>query len=366
MAFENPAIVIDNGSYMIKAGFACDNHPVSMFRTLVGRPENVYVELKTDYYDVYVGNEVVERIDDLVVNKPVVRSLIVDWDDMERVWYHIFYKELRVAPEDRAVIMGVASKSSMEERIQCFETSFETLNVPALCIQSQSVLGMYGSGLTTGICVDMGHDTTNVVPVYEARTIKYAQIETGVAGRQISEYMRRCLHECCDLKSATDMEVLKRTCYVTKDCAMPIKDCTRKYKLPSGEEIDVSNECFMAAEMIFQPDLVIGEETGYIPLHEAVVTAVSKCDSELHSQLYDGIVLCGGLAMVKGTAKRLHCEFENKVNEPIQIRQSPECYATPWLGGAVFAGLDGARDMWIEKEQYEEHGHRIIKNKRTF
>lgn len=55
MAFEKPVIVIDNGSYMIKAGFACDNHPVSMFRTVVGRPKHLQGSYGREYYDVYIG-----------------------------------------------------------------------------------------------------------------------------------------------------------------------------------------------------------------------------------------------------------------------------------------------------------------------
>lgn len=55
MSFEKPVVVIDNGSYNIKAGFACDNHPVSIFRTVVGRPSYLRGSYGRDYYDVYIG-----------------------------------------------------------------------------------------------------------------------------------------------------------------------------------------------------------------------------------------------------------------------------------------------------------------------
>lgn len=55
MSFEKPVVVIDNGSYNIKAGFACDNHPVSIFRTVVGRPSYLRSSYGRDYYDVYIG-----------------------------------------------------------------------------------------------------------------------------------------------------------------------------------------------------------------------------------------------------------------------------------------------------------------------
>ena len=37
---ENPAIVVDNGSGMCKAGFAGDGGPTSAFSAIIGRPLN--------------------------------------------------------------------------------------------------------------------------------------------------------------------------------------------------------------------------------------------------------------------------------------------------------------------------------------
>lgn len=55
MAFDKPVVVIDNGSYILKAGFACDNHPVSMFRNVVGRPNYLHGSYGKEYYDVHIG-----------------------------------------------------------------------------------------------------------------------------------------------------------------------------------------------------------------------------------------------------------------------------------------------------------------------
>ena len=37
---ETPAIVVDNGSGMCKAGFAGDEGPTSVFSAIIGRPLN--------------------------------------------------------------------------------------------------------------------------------------------------------------------------------------------------------------------------------------------------------------------------------------------------------------------------------------
>jgi actin-related protein len=41
----------------------------------------------------------------------------VDWDDMERIWHHTFYNELRVAPDDYNIILSeppLAPKAARE------------------------------------------------------------------------------------------------------------------------------------------------------------------------------------------------------------------------------------------------------------
>ncbi|CAK1554028.1 unnamed protein product [Leptosia nina] len=366
MAFEKPAVVLDNGSYVMKAGFACDNHPVAMFRTLVGRPSYLQGGYGREPYDVFIGDDAIAKIDDLELSHPVVNGEIVHWDNMERIWHHVFYRELKAAPEDRAVMMACHNSATMQEKIKCCEIFFEVLNSPALCIQALSVLSMYGSGSTTGICVDLGYDTTDISPVFEGGQIKYAHIRTGLAAAQISSYIKRSLVErnlAHAIKTPNDIDCILREIYISRDCAMPRRGYARVFNGASGERIDLANEAFMAGEMLFRPDTVMGQATNYMPLHDAVVTASLKCDAEICTELYEAIVTCGGLAMIPGINERLQIELEEQLNRPVNILSSPEAYSVAWLGGATFAGLPDAKKMWITRRQYEEHGVKIIKNK---
>ncbi|KAM3956899.1 actin [Aphomia sociella] len=366
MSFEKPVVVIDNGSFNIKAGFACDNHPVCMFRSAVGRPSYLKGKYGHEPYDVFIGDEAVAKSEDLELSHPIRNGQIVHWDNMERIWHHIFYRELKVAPEDRAVILACSVTTPMEEKIKCCEIFFETLNAPALCVQPQAVLSMYGAGHTTGISVDMGHDTTNINPIYEGGLIRHAHLQTKLAGAQISNVLKEYLDDRnynFGIKSEEIMEEIKRKLYVSLDCSMSRLDYQRTFTLPSGEEIDVSQEAFMAGELIFQPDFIKGTSTNYMPLHEAVVTSALKCDAEMRSEMYEVIVPCGGLAMIPGLADRLAAEVEGLTHRPVNILSSPEGYVTTWLGGATFAGLPDSEKMWVSKKQFEDYGAKIVRNK---
>ncbi|XP_026745227.1 actin-like [Trichoplusia ni] len=118
MPFTKPVIVIDNGSYYVKAGFACDNHPVSIFRSVVGRPKYLNGTYGKSHYEVLIGDAAVARSDVLDLSCPVESGKIVHWDNMERIWHHIFYRELKAAPEDRCVMLSCAPATSWKDKYE--------------------------------------------------------------------------------------------------------------------------------------------------------------------------------------------------------------------------------------------------------
>ncbi|CAK1588121.1 unnamed protein product [Parnassius mnemosyne] len=367
MSFEKPVIVIDNGSYNIKAGFSCDNHPVSIFRNVVGRPIYLNGGYGREYYDVYIGDDTICNAEDLDLSRPVINGQIANWDNMERVWHHIFYQELKAAPEDRAVLLTCSPMSPISEKIKCCEVFFETLNSPDLCIRPQCVLALYGSGVTTGICVDVGHDNTNINPIYEGGVISYAHMQTHIGGKQISNFIEKHLQERnlnLGIQEIDVVEEIKRDClYRSFNSSMHQDDVCEDYLLPDGTKINIGEETLLLGEIFFQPELINIEQHYCLPLHEAITTSVLKCDPDLTSELYDAVTLCGGSSMVPGFGTRLAAEIEKVIDSSITLLSSLEGYAMVWLGGAVFASLPESKHVWISKSSYEDHGENIVRKK---
>ena len=95
---KSDIIVCDNGTGFVKCGFAGQNFPTSIFRSMVGRPllrseEKIGgIEIK----DVMFGDEAEAVRQNLEITYPLENGIIKSWNDMELLWDYTFKEKLGV------------------------------------------------------------------------------------------------------------------------------------------------------------------------------------------------------------------------------------------------------------------------------
>lgn len=158
----------------------------------------------------------------LKLRYPIEHGIVTDWDDMARIWHHCFYNELRVAPSDHPCLLTEAPRNPKQNRERMTEIMFEKFDVPAYYLAIQAVLSLYSSGRTTGLVLDAGDGVTHTVPIYEGYALSHAIERNDLAGRDLTEYLRKLLNEI-GLNFATSAEVetirdiKEKHCFVALD-----------------------------------------------------------------------------------------------------------------------------------------------------
>ncbi|GBG29320.1 Actin [Hondaea fermentalgiana] len=361
---EAHAIVIDNGSGMCKAGFAGDDSPMVVFPAIVGRPKNLGTRLRPSEPECYVGDDAFSKRGVLSLKYPIEHGIVTNWDDMEKIWQHTFYTELRAEPEEHPVLLTEPPLNPKANRERMVQIMFESFNVPAMYVCIQAVLALYASGRTTGAVLDSGDGVTHTVPIFDGHALPHAVQRIDLAGRDLTDHMMKLLTErgysfttTAEREIARDIK--EKLVYIAQDFDDEMERYgdshtnEKAYEMPDGNVVILGNERIRCAEALFKPRMLGKEALG---VHEAMFQTISKCDVDVRRALFANIILSGGTTLYPGLAERLSTEMTALVPSSVSIKviAPVERKYSVWIGGSTLASLSTFVDMWLTREEYDE------------
>ncbi|XP_005109965.1 actin, clone 302 [Aplysia californica] len=365
-------VVLDNGSDTTKAGLAGDSTPKVICRTVVGRPRRKGLKVFKNQGN-FVGKEALSKRGILALSSPIDQGHIVNWDDMETIWHHIFDKELSISPDEHPLLLTESPLNPKADGEKMAQIMFETFNIPALYVANSAVLSLFADGRTTGTVLKSGRSVTHAVPIVDGSVITDAITRTEVAGRDVTDYLMSLLNNrgysfTTEADRLVADDIKEKLCYVALDLNQELHSAAefstlhKSYTLSDGSVMNLSDERCRCIELMFDPSLL-----GYVTegLSQMVHNAISRCKEETWKSLYNNIVLAGGATLYKGLHDRLRAEIVTLAPAEMKVKViAPEDRKySAWLGGSILANLPSFKDKWVSKQEYDEVGPSIVNRK---
>ena len=344
--------------------------------------------------------------------RPIASRRVQDWDQLESLYAHAFYRQLGwVEGDEGAVLVSEPLFTSRADRERLAQTLFESFNVSGLYVAEQPALALYGLGKTSGVSVDVGYAVTDVAPVVDGAVVAAAARRTDVGKRDVAAALGGLLGETGARLSEARLDAARdAACVVDARARERLRDgtCTTNAndvfdangadddrkpgsvddidaRLPDGTTVTVPARARRAcAEAVFFPArfaALAGDALAFghsVWTHEgkretygvsdALVAAVHACAPEQRLACLDAVAVHGGWA---GPAWR-GGGFEARVlgdladalppsarpmgaGAPEHMPESAGMHAA-WFGGALLGKMVFAQNHHVTRFEYHENG----------
>ena len=365
----------------------------------------------------FLVNDMSYRRDHMELESPFnEEGLLEDWDVVEAIWDHTLRKRLVVEPNEHPILMGEPVHTTREAREKMVELLFEKHNPPAVFLAKNPVLTAFASGRATALVIDCGGAGTTVAAVHDGYALQKGSTRSPLGGDAITDVILKHLEKrkktpvkpryefkrtargdgetfdvtdvkCPDVTAAYRLFKQREIASDLKETVCRLSDSSyddaanqnmpsMQYELPDGNVIDVGVERYKIPELLFQPELIgsfgLGGEAPDLKnakgLSQLVLENINRCDVDVRKDLFGGMLLAGGGSLFPQLRERLEAELHDAAPTNVRVKVTASQNAierkfATWIGGSILASLGSFQQMWMSKQEYEEHGANLVHRK---
>lgn len=176
MVYTSPSVVIDNGSYTTKAGFANEDIPSMVFNTN-------YVELQDG--TVIVGDDEIEAHSGEDVMTIMDNGVIYNFDRVVDNWQYVYDNidnGSKIEAKEYPLVLTEQPWNSAKNRLTTSQIVFEQLQVPIFSLVKTPLGQLYHSGKATGLVIDIGSSVCSVTPILDGIIQQKSAFHSKFAG----------------------------------------------------------------------------------------------------------------------------------------------------------------------------------------
>lgn len=313
----------------------------------------------------FVGDDAVARRSILTFSSPVVDGEILNWEEMEYIWRHVYKNCLGISPTSAPLLITEPLTTNQSCRRRLLEVLFESLCVPSLYPISSPILALFSTRLTSGLVVESGEGHTGIVPIIDGQPIRNAMFTSPHSGKFFTEKLKQLLAENgSNLLGHNGLDIVRdikeNHCFVseTKPIGLKMENISKNYELPDGQIITLDRELYQCPEELFSPAPRSSHRNDLPSLVKQAAFSVNGIANT--RAMLENIVLAGGSTLFTGFVQRLGNELRaitpSNITPSINIFAEPDRQLVTWRGGSTLASFDNFRPFWLTKSEFDEQG----------
>ncbi|PVG04147.1 Actin/actin-like protein [Serendipita vermifera] len=403
------ALVLDIGAHTVRAGYAGDDSPKSVFSTSYGYRDEVVEEngqqvTKRKVWAGDFGPALWKAGQE--VGSPFREGSLEDFTYIPNIINHAFHETLYCDPADHPVLVTEPAWNTPANRERMAEILFEEFKVPAFYIANSGVLSAFASGRGTALIVDVGSHWTSVVPVVDGFVLRKGIQRSDVSVLQhlsanqiltkrqnpidlishqliaaktpvpmdtppqfrLREDRREKTTESWNTWSRTReleewLQAIGGVFDVSYASQQGMQRPGKPYEFPTGFATTFYQERFLPGECFFSLD-AFGQSPNLPPTIPTLLhNSIAACEPDLKGQLLQNTVLTGGGSLLPGFVERLNNEMNKMWPGKIKLSAASnviERQYSAWIGGSILASLGTFHQLWISRAEFLEHGREIV------